>query len=144
MQAGNVAFEPFAGIAYVNLDVDGFGETGGAAALSGGGGSTETTFSTLGLRAWTDVVLGSQTVTLDGMLGWRHAFDDRTPVSTFAFAQGLPFSVAGAPIASDAAVVEIGLGMNLSPDASLNVSYGGQFGDGGEDHSARATFSYRF
>ncbi|WP_285294236.1 autotransporter outer membrane beta-barrel domain-containing protein [Aureimonas altamirensis] len=144
MQAGSVAFEPFAGVAYVNLDVDGFGEAGGAAALSGGGGNTETTFSTLGVRASTDVVVGSQTVTLDGMLGWRHAFNDRTPVSTFALAGSLPFSVAGAPIASDAAVVEIGLGLNLSPDASLNISYGGQFGDGGEDHSGRATFSYRF
>ena len=144
MRAGNVAFEPFAGIAYVNLDVDGFGESGGAAALSGGGGSTDTTFSTLGLRASTDVVVGSRTVTLDGMLGWRHAFDDRTPVSTFAFAEGLPFTVAGAPIARDSAVVEVGLGMDLSPDASLNVSYGGQFGDGADDHSARATFSYRF
>lgn len=144
MRTGNVDFEPFAGIAYVNLDVDGFGESGGAAALLGGGGSTDTTFSTLGVRASTDFIVGGQALTLDGMLGWRHAFNDRTPVSTFAFAEGMPFTVAGAPIAKDSAVVEVGLGMNISPDASVGLSYGGQFGDGADDHSARATFSYRF
>lgn len=48
MGLGHAALEPFAGIAYVNFDGDRFTETGGAAALTGGDQSFDTTFTTLG------------------------------------------------------------------------------------------------
>lgn len=142
--AGTAVIEPFAGLAYVNLDVDSFGESGGAAALSSNGGSTDTTYSTLGLRASNDFDLGGQVVTTTGMLGWRHAFEDRDPKATLAFDAGSSFTVYGVPIAQDVAIVEVGVSTAIGEAASIGVSYNGQFGDGAEDNGARATFSYRF
>uniref|UniRef100_UPI0013D08688 autotransporter domain-containing protein n=1 Tax=Klebsiella pneumoniae TaxID=573 RepID=UPI0013D08688 len=75
------------------------------------------------------------TVTARGMLGWRHAFGDTTPYQTLAFTGGSPFSIAGAPIARNAAAVEAGLDLNLTPSATLGLSYGGQFGSGLADQT---------
>ena len=144
IRAGDARFETFANLAYVNLRTDGFGERGGAAALAGASSKTEATFTTLGLRTSTAFNLGRARLGAKGMLGWRHAFGDGTPLSAFRFGGGEGFSTAGAPIARDAAVVEAGLDYAVSPRASLGVSYGGQLGSGVADHSIRANFSLKF
>ncbi|MGI6855032.1 autotransporter domain-containing protein [Mesorhizobium sp. 1B3] len=145
---GQAFIEPFAALAYVGLDTDDFQETGlqGAneAAIAGTESSTDTTFTTLGLRASTYVAFGGVRLTLSGALGWRHAFGDLTPMSTHAFATGVPFSVAGTPIASDAAVLEVGLGLGLTDATSLNVTYEGQIADSGQDHGLLAKLIARF
>ena len=142
---GTARFEPFANLAYVNLHTDGFGETGGPAALTSPSANTAATFTTLGLRASTALDLGEAAVTAKGMLGWRHAFGDATPDAAMRFASGGDaFSVGGVPIARNAAVVEAGLDFNLSPGAVLGVSYGGQFGSGVTDQTFRANFSMKF
>ncbi len=56
--AAFAAFEPFVNLAYVRLDTDGFGERGGAAALTVAGSDMDTTFTTLGLRASVPFQLG--------------------------------------------------------------------------------------
>ena len=142
---GAVDFEPFVGLAYVNLQTDGYAETGGIAALSSGSDSTDATYSTLGLRAATTFALGSFEATAKGMLGWRHAFGDITPTSAYQFASGSsPFTVGGVPIAEDAALVEVGLDLQLLPLATFGVAYGGQFGDGATDQSFTANLSVKF
>ena len=102
--AGRFAFEPFAGLAYVDVRTDAFAEQGGAAALSSAEADNDATFTTLGVRASTDVMLGGTNAAVNGMVGWRHAFGDTTPYSSFAFAGGNAFAIAGAPIAEDAVV----------------------------------------
>ncbi|GAA5542268.1 autotransporter domain-containing protein [Brucella sp. NBRC 113783] len=142
---GAARFEPFANLAFVNLHTDSFRETGGAAALTSGSASTDTTFTTLGLRGSTTFDLNGASVTAKGMVGWRHAFDDVTPTSTMRFAGGGDaFTVAGVPIARDAAVVEAGLDFALTPSAVIGVTYGGQFGSGIVDQSFKANFSAKF
>ena len=49
--AQGVAFEPFFGLATVHLDTDGFSESGGAAALTADGSSSDYGTATVGLRA---------------------------------------------------------------------------------------------
>ncbi|KAB2680897.1 autotransporter domain-containing protein [Brucella pseudintermedia] len=142
---GAARFEPFANLAYVNLHTDGFRETGGAAALTSGSSSTDTTFTTLGLRGSTTLDLNGGSVTAKGMLGWRHAFDDVTPNSVLRFAGGgNAFTIAGVPVARNAAVVEAGLDFALTPNTVLGVAYGGQFGSGIVDQSFKASFSAKF
>ncbi len=141
---GPIAFEPFAGVAYVNVHADGFDEKGGAAALTSSSSDAGVTFTTLGLRASTVFGLGGIEATARGMLGWRHAFGDDAPASTFAFAGSDAFAIAGVPIARDAAAVEAGLDFALSSSATLSVSYNGQFGSALSDHSAKANFAVRF
>ena len=142
--AGPFAFEPFADLAYVNLHTDGFTETGGAAALASGSSSSDATFTTLGVRASTDITLGGVTATACGMFGWRHAFGDVTPLSTFAFAGGDSFTIAGVPIARDAMLVEVGFDVQLAQNATLGLSYAGQFGPDAFDNGFKASLGVTF
>jgi outer membrane autotransporter protein len=145
VRAGAVTWEPFANLAYVNLHTGGFTERGGAAALTGRGRSMDTTFSTLGLRGSANFTLGGVTVAATGALGWRHAFGGATPASTLAFASGSsPFAIAGVPIAKDAAVLDVGLNFAIGPNATLGVSYNGQFGSGVTDNGVRANLRIGF
>ena len=139
------ALEPFAAVAYVNLDSDRFTETGGAASLTGGT-TFDATFTTLGLRGAT--VLGfanGMAVTGRGTLGWRHAFGDATPTMSLAFASGgIPFTIAGAPLAKNSAVVETGLDLAVTANATLGVLYLGQLADTAQDHAVKGNFLWRF
>jgi outer membrane autotransporter protein len=128
----------------VNLNTDSFTEKGAAAALHSPGDTSDVTFSTLGVRASTAVTLGSMQGTLRGSLGWRHAYGDSTPVSTLQFQGGQPFSVAGVPIAQDAAVIDAGVDMHLTKNAVLGVSYGGQFAGSSNAQSVQATLRVQF
>lgn len=144
LQAGNLAIEPFANLAHVNLRTDGFMERGGLAALTSGSSTTNTTFSTLGARVATDVQIGQVPGTLRGTIGWRHAYGDITPRANVFFAGGLPFTVGGVPIAKDAAVVGAGLDLQLSKGATLGLSFEGQFGDDASDRTLRGTLTVVF
>lgn len=145
LQAGNVALEPFANLAYVDLHTDGFTEKGGASALGVGAADSDAIFTTLGLRASTRFDLDGAGVTAKGMLGWRHVHGDATPDATMRFASGGDtFSIGGVPIARDTAVIEAGLDYALTPTATLGVSYGGQFGSGMSGQSVKADFNVRF
>ncbi len=138
------SFEPFANLAYVSLSTDAFAETGGAAALHSQSRTTDAAFTTLGIRASTDLDLGGMKATARGMLGWRHAFGDLTPLSTHAFASADAFTVAGAPIAEDAALLGAGLDLNLTDTTTLGVAYQGQFASDAQQHGFKANFAIRF
>ena len=142
--AGAITFEPFANLAYVNLQTDGFAEQGGAAALTGKSGNTDTSFTTLGMRGSTSLDLGGLAVKATGSLGWRHAFGDVMPESNLSFASGSAFTVTGIPIAKDAAVMDTGFDLAMSPNTVLGVSYSGQFGPDIADNSVRANFRTKF
>ena len=138
------AFEPFANLAYVSLDTDGYGESGGAAALYSDGADMDTTFTTIGLRASKDIVLGTYEATLRGTLGWRHAFGDITPSVSQAFLTSDAFTVTGVPIAQDAAVLEAGLDVRVGAMTTLGIAYTGQFGDGVQQNGFNATLKVSF
>ncbi|WP_265975612.1 autotransporter domain-containing protein [Brucella intermedia] len=141
---GDTRLEPFANLAHVSLHSNGFTEQGGTSALHGGSSTTDVTFTTLGLRAEHALALGSVDATLRGMVGWRHAFGDTRPTSTHAFATGDAFTIAGVPIAEDAAVIEAGLDLSLTPQATFGVSYQGQLSGSVQDHGFKANLNVRF
>lgn len=141
---GQVALEPFAGLAYVNLRSDGFVERGGAAALSGASDDLSLGYATLGLRAATTTRLAGMDVTLRGGLGWRHAFGEVDPKVTLAFAEGNRFSIAGLPIARNAALVEAGLDIALGVNTTLGASYTAQLAKDAQDHAFKANLAIRF
>jgi fibronectin-binding autotransporter adhesin len=138
------SFEPFANLAYVELDSDAFAEQGGAAALAGQGTTTSTTFTTLGLRMAREVSFATRTATARAMLGWRHAFGDTTPLSSHAFAGANPFTIEAVPIAKDAAIIELGADLNLSNTATIGFSYNGQIANNATDHGIKADFKINF
>ena len=109
-------FEPFAAASYVHLKSDGFQESGGISNLTGLGGTSDLTTTTLGLRASHDFAYGDTiSLTAQGMLGWSHAFGDVTPEQRLAFAGGQPFDVKGLPMTTDTGGVEAGFDFILSP-----------------------------
>jgi outer membrane autotransporter protein len=140
------ALEPFAGLAYVHVHTDSFAETGGAAALAGSGGTTSTTYSTLGLRAaallpWQNL----SNLIAKSSLGWRHAFGTVTPTAQLNFASGTTsFLVAGAPVAREAAAVEMGLEGRVWRNGTFGLAYSGQIASNADDHGVNANFVQRF
>ncbi|SFN74018.1 autotransporter outer membrane beta-barrel domain-containing protein [Nitrosospira briensis] len=140
-----VLLEPFARIAYVNLDANSFQERGGPAALRSPKDNQGTAYTTVGLNAAkTFSSADRMTTTLRGTLGWRHAFGDRTPLSTFAFAGGSSFATAGVPIAGDAIVISGGLDVNIIKAATLGIYYNGQVLHNIVDNGVRANLSWKF
>ncbi|BDC29398.1 Extracellular serine protease precursor [Bordetella parapertussis] len=136
--------EPFASLAYVRLHTDGYRESGGAAALTTGSANTETTFSTLGLRAEHALGSGAAQGTVRATAGWRHAMGDTTPQARHAFSAGDAFTVAGAPIAQDSAVIELGVDLAVARNTRFGLSYAGQIAGSAQDHGVRADLSIRF
>jgi uncharacterized protein with beta-barrel porin domain len=54
---------------------------------------------------------------------WQHAFDAVTPADTLAFkAAGVPFVIAGVPIARDALLAEAGLDLAISAATPRSAS----------------------
>lgn len=144
IDTGAVSFEPFASLAYVSLHTDGLRERGGAAALDVGSATADASFTTLGVHVSAVFTFGGMKATTSGTLGWHHAFGDMTPLSTHAFAGGDLFAIAGVPLAKDAAVLEAGLDLAISDNATLGVSYTGQFGNDARENGAKANLRVRF
>lgn len=143
-QAGPMTFEPTAALAYVDVGTDGFTEDGGDAALASEGTSADATFSTLGFRARAPFDIGGLKAQASGFLGWRHAFGAAVPTIDLAFAGGTPFTVAGVPIAEDAAVVDLGLDFQTGAASRLGLTYSGQFGDGATSQAFKADLHVSF
>jgi subtilase-type serine protease len=138
------SFEPYANLAYVKFDADGFAEGGGAAALSSGDQSSDTTFTTLGLRASTELTFGAVNTTVRGAIGWRHAFGDVRPETGLAFAGGSSFAIEGVPIAENAALFEAGLDVKVTENAKLGIAYQGQIASDAQEHGFNAKLGVRF
>jgi subtilase-type serine protease len=136
--------EPFAGLAWSDLRTRGFSESGGSAALSGQSASDKQTSSTLGVRGQTDFLLGQAKGQLRATLGWQHAFNDEITHKTMAFAGSQAFTVAGAPIARNAALAELGADVALTSSIILGLNYSGQHGDGNREHAGMLTLRWNY
>ena len=139
------ALEPFAGLAYVNLDTGGFIESGPTAALTASPNDESVGYSTLGVRAATTLPVGDMLVTPHGSIAWQYAFGDVTPDLALAFASnGVAFNISGVPIAQSSALLVAGLDIALGSDAMLGISYAGQFGSGLQDNGVQGRLTWRF
>ncbi len=146
MPMGSTALEPFAGLAFVQVETDSFTERGSAlVALNSRGIDFDVGYSTLGLRAASTMHWNSMVVTPHVSAAWMHAFDDVTPSAALAFAAtGTGFVVTGVPLAENSLLVEAGLGLNLSPTATLGVSYSGQLASDLIDNAVKGRFTWLF
>ena len=101
-------------------------------------------FTTLGLRGEADFTVKETKGSLFGSVSWQHAAGDLVPETAMSFTGGSSFTVRGAPAAKDIAVVNAGLNFNVSPSATLGVSYTGQFGSGASNNGINGNFDIRF
>ena len=114
---------PFAQVSQMWLRTANFGETGAEAALSGQSTNASAGFGTLGARLTHEWQTGEISWQTSLSAGWQRAWGDLSPTTTLAFAAGPAFTVAAAPIARDAAVIELGLGASLGPSSRLSLVY---------------------
>lgn len=145
--AGPAAFEPFAGIGWTSVDLDGFTETGAPiSGLTSAGSSFSTAYSTLGLRAGYLFALdGGMALRPHASAAWRHAFSDVTPEAVLAFTStGTAFGIEGLPIAADSLVLDAGLDLATAQGFTFSVGYEGSFADNVSSNAAKATAAYRF
>lgn len=135
--------EPFANLTHIHVRTAGYTEQGGAAALTSTGRTSDTTFTTLGVRGEMDMG-GQEGARLHGTIGWRHALGDTAPAATHGFAGSGVFTVAGSPIDSDTLTLEFGLDMDIGSQASAGISYRGQIGGNTQEHGLVGTFGASF
>lgn len=138
--------EPYLGVAWLSQRAAGFNERGGTAALKGQSQHDGVITMTLGLRGAMMLDMGNQQAILKGGIGWRHAAGDIEPNRRMSFIQGegASFKVAGAPIAANAAVLDLGTEMSIGKNTALGLSYTGQLGDGSTDHNGNLYLRVRF
>ncbi|OZI61903.1 autotransporter outer membrane beta-barrel domain-containing protein [Bordetella genomosp. 11] len=127
---GRSSVEPFLNVAYVSQHAEGFDESGGADALHVGSQDMNTGFSTLGLRGKTTFMFNGTEVLAKGSVGWRYAVGDVKPTVSESFAGGSSFDISGVPIARNQAVVDFGLGVHITRNATISLSYNGQYASG--------------
>ena len=146
MPIGAIDTEPFARLAYVHHHTDDFVERGGDAALHGRSSDDDLGFSTLGLRADKSLpISGGTLLTLEAMAGWEHALGDVSPTMSLAFDSGSPFTVEGAPIERNSAVLAFGFDlMSDDENISLSAAYGGKFSGDATSHDFGVTVSIWF
>jgi uncharacterized protein with beta-barrel porin domain len=78
-------------------------------------------------------------------IGWQHAFDRFSPEQVLTLQNAAQdFTVQGVPLKSDAAVVQAGIGIVLSPDVVLDVGYDGAFSAASRDHGLRGELRWTF
>ncbi|MFD0986827.1 autotransporter family protein [Methyloligella solikamskensis] len=141
----DIAFEPFAGLAYVSVDTDGFRESGALAGLRSNGNSQDTGYSTLGMRAAVTMDWDGWLVTPRASIAWQHAFSDLDTNANLVFqSTGLGFGVNGVVLAEDTALLDLGMDFALGENTEAGVSYIGQFGDGVTDNGVKGQFTWRF
>lgn len=142
--SGTGSLEPFADVASIDIHTNGFTERGDSASLTSASSNTSLVFSTMGLRGSKTYRLRGWKTTVHGELGWRHGFGSTTPLATLAFAGGSPFTVAGVPIARDAATVDMGVDLAFTTAVTAGIGYRAQLSGHAQDYSVQATLNFAF
>jgi outer membrane autotransporter protein len=136
--AGRV--EPYAGISASALSASTIRDADGG---KSGTGRAHLLSSDVGLRAGTAVEAGTVAIALEGAIGWRHVLSAHSGAE-FQLAGGPEFSVTGAELPRDAALVSLGARLDLGAGASLGLGYEGSLSRGASAHAFRAGFALSF
>ena len=136
--------EPYAGITVGQQNHKRFKESGGFAGLIGEGKKDNTTSTTLGLRAHSDFKLAGKDARVRGTLGWRHGWGDLSQTRTMAFEGSSSFTVAGAPLARNTALIGLQTEVALSRYSAVVFSYDGEFASGSRNNSASAKLRWAY
>jgi len=122
-QDHHTTLSPFGQISQIWLQTSSFGETGARAGLTGLATNANTGFGTLGARLSHQWTIGENDWQAGISAGWQRAWGTLSPTTTLAFATGPGFTVNAAPMARDAAIVEVGIGASLGASSRINLVY---------------------
>lgn len=145
MDFGRSSLEPYIGALAMNIDTDRFTESGGVAALTGASRSYGFGATTLGIKGEMPLFAALPLV-LKGTLGWQHVVGDTTPKALLAFASapGTSFTIAGAPIARDSALVEANLDWKVNANTAVGLFYSAEIAGKTYDNAIKGKFEVDF
>jgi uncharacterized protein with beta-barrel porin domain len=143
---GNVlTLTPFAGLSFGTVWQNSFSENGaGARDLDVQDQTQSSVKSTLGARLSADVPVSRWLVATSVQVGWAHEFapTDRDTTAVFAGAPSVAFTVAGAKVPANSAMVAVGVTTRLSARGSLYLNYDGYFSGSGSSNAVTGGFRY--
>ena len=122
-QDHHTTLSPFGQISQIWLQTSSFGESGATARLTGLATNANTGFGTLGARLSHQWKTSENDWQAGISAGWQRAWGTLSPTTTLAFATGPGFTVSAAPMARDAAVIEVGIGASLGATSRFNLAY---------------------
>lgn len=122
-QDHHTTLSPFGQISQIWLQTSSFGESGATARLTGLATNANTGFGTLGARLSHQWKTSENDWQAGISAGWQRAWGTLSPTTTLAFATGPGFTVSAAPMARDAAVIEVGIGASLGASSRFNLAY---------------------
>ena len=136
--------EPFMNFAWICSDADSYEESGGVGALSGMKTSQDQVVSLIGIRFDQIVDTGSLPARLRASVAWQHAFGDTYDTATQSFVGSSPFTVEGAAIDENAAVLELGADLRITDSTTIGATYTGRFSENSQNNTLRANLNWRF
>jgi T5SS/PEP-CTERM-associated repeat protein/autotransporter-associated beta strand protein len=142
---GSLTLTPELELSHVRLESDAAREHGGSAALDLAASKDEYMTATAALAGRWDISQGaSDRALLTARLGWQVADGDLRTDSHARFGTGPAFTIAGAPLARDMGLAQVGV--SVSPTASSRLSLQAQLraGDGQRDTGALMTWQWMF
>jgi outer membrane autotransporter protein len=104
-------------------------------------------YSWLGLRVATMMELsGGLALEPHASAAWQYAFGDITPETQMSLLSvpSANFTVAGAPLAENTALVEVGADLHISEQAQIGLSYVGQLAGDVTVNAVQANLMWRF
>ena len=138
----DIQVEPYVSLSWTQASSDSFTEKGGDAALHSDSQSEEMTASTLGLRS--QVLLNNGQLQLDAGLAWQHIYSDVNPEADLNFVGSSSFTVEGAGINRDTALIDLGASYRIAPAVTVRAGYSGQFGDNISSNGGSLTLNWDF
>ncbi|GGE02998.1 hypothetical protein GCM10011529_06800 [Polymorphobacter glacialis] len=128
---GKAQLEPYGGVRYARVDLDGFSETGGITALTVSGDRVESLQSVAGLKLAGNLPVGGSAVLRAHVRGeWRHEFENdegRLIVANFNGASiASPFAFTTTPLGRDYAAIGAGFTVSGNSPVSLMIDYSGE------------------
>ncbi|WP_134530971.1 autotransporter outer membrane beta-barrel domain-containing protein [Budvicia aquatica] len=138
--------EPYTGIGWYRQKTNDFTEHGGSAALRGQGDTQDVTTYNLGVRSKLAFAMGNTPASVNMSAGWRHAAGDidSDVRLNLAQGQGSAYTVTGAPLSKDAAVLAFGVEAEVVKNAVVGVSYNGQVASDNSSNAGTLYMKYTF
>lgn len=139
----NSSLTPFMGLEYAHINRDSFTEKdGGVTNLKVKQDNQDSLRSAIGARITHSWTTKRYRITPTAELAWVHEFmeDEASIKAGFSTAPATTFSVDGPDLDRDRARLALGLNVQLSNTANLNLGYQGEFARSDDRHDIAATF----
>lgn len=141
-----VNIEPFANLAYVNVQTDHINEHGGAASLHADKQNAEAKTSILGLRMDTQLPVGqSLSLNFHHELGWQYQFGHVNRDMSLALkGENQGFTVSSAPASRNGVVIKVGADLLMNKSAKLYLDYSGTLSANYQDNRVALGVEWQF